>query len=49
MATRCRDTVDDDRGFILSLDDDDLGTLVQQLKETGHLTLLRERFEALIR
>lgn len=48
MAARCRDAADDDRGFILALDDHDLGTLVHQLKDTRQLTLLRERFESLI-
>jgi hypothetical protein len=47
MAARCRDAADDDRGFIVALDDADLATLVGQRK-TGKLTLLRERFDALI-
>jgi hypothetical protein len=48
MASRCRDAADDDRGYIIALDDDDLTTLVEQFSETGELRLLRERFQALI-
>ena len=48
MAARCRDTADDDRGFIIVLDDGDLVTLVEQFATIGELRLLRERFDALI-
>jgi hypothetical protein len=48
MAARCRDTANDGRGYILALDDDDLRELLDQYQATGELTLLRERFDALI-
>jgi hypothetical protein len=48
MAARCRDTADDGRGYVLALDDDDLRVLLDQYQATGTLTLLRERFDALI-
>ncbi len=48
MASRCRDAADDDRGYVIALDDSDLATLVEQLTNTRQLKLLRERFEALI-
>jgi hypothetical protein len=48
MTARCRDASDDDRGYIIALDDDDLETLARQLQEEKRLGLLRERFEALI-
>lgn len=48
MGARCRDAADDDRGYVIALDDDDLALLVDQLTNTRQLMLLRERFEALI-
>jgi hypothetical protein len=48
MVARCRDAANDDRGFILALDDQDLAILTQQLSATRELRLLRERFEMLI-
>jgi hypothetical protein len=48
MAARCKDAANDDRGFVLALDDDDLDTLVRQLRESRRLTLLRERFDGLL-
>jgi hypothetical protein len=53
---RCRDTALDHRGFILALDDEDLGALVDQVK-AGHgaateqalaFSLLKRRYDALI-
>jgi hypothetical protein len=48
----CRDTARDDRGFILALDDDDLGLLVSEAKTLGGSSpiggLLHQRFKALI-
>ena len=48
MAARCRDTANDGRGYVIALDDDDLRSLVAQYVATRELTLLRERFNALI-
>jgi len=48
MTQRCRDTTNDDRGYVIALDDDDLKTIVEQFLNTGELRLLRERFDALI-
>jgi|SRR5579862_8178658 len=48
MKARCRDAADDDRGFIVVLDDGDLGALVESYQATRVLSLLRERFEQLI-
>jgi hypothetical protein len=48
MAARCRDTANDGRGYVIALDDDDLRELLGQYQATGELTLLRERFDALI-
>jgi hypothetical protein len=48
---RCRDTAADHRGFILVLDDDDLGLLVLERKSTGLApvyALLKRQFEDLI-
>jgi hypothetical protein len=49
----CRDTAKDDRGYIVALDDDDLGTLVEARKADDEgpyrdFPLLRQRFDALI-
>jgi hypothetical protein len=48
MAKRCKDAANDDRGFVVALDDADLATLVRELRETQQFSLLRRRFEALI-
>jgi len=48
MIARCRDAANDDRGFIVALDDDDLDTLTQQLRDMQEFRLLREQFERLI-
>jgi hypothetical protein len=48
VAASCKDTATDGRGFMLVLDDEDLATLVDQRATTGRLTLLKERFDALI-
>jgi hypothetical protein len=51
VFSRCRDTAMDQRGYILALDDDDLGSLVEhKLSNPRSLEfpLLRERFIALL-
>jgi len=47
---RCRDTADDDRGFIIPLDDTDLQALVDEAKLTDRPegVLLKNRFDRLI-
>ena len=49
---RCRDTADDDRGFIVPLDDDDLRTIVEQIQDeqrvAGDYPYLRERYNRLV-
>lgn len=48
---RCRDTADEQRGFIIALEDSDLVNLVsmaRQANEEMEFALLRERFERLI-
>ncbi len=48
---RCRDTARDDRGFILPLDDDDLGELVKARRvytREGEFDLLKARYEFLV-
>lgn len=47
---RCRDTAEDDRGFMIALDDDDLGHLIGERKAlpSGRLRLLKERFDRLV-
>jgi hypothetical protein len=49
MIERCRDTANDDRGFIIALDDRDLATIVDTFLDAGDLRLLRERFDALLK
>jgi hypothetical protein len=47
---RCRDTAGDDRGFIIALDDEDLATLIGEVRanpDAGNYGLLRERFRQL--
>jgi hypothetical protein len=52
MFESCKDTANDDRGFITPLDDDDLRALVEEVKTTGTCCglggLLHTRFKALI-
>lgn len=51
FLTRCRDTAQDNRGFIVPLDDDDLSVLVQhrtRLDEPLAHKLLKSRFDRLI-
>lgn len=52
FLARCRDTAKDHRGFIITLDDDDLATLVQEKKEDveerHEWSLLRKRMWALV-
>lgn len=47
---RCRDTANDQRGFIVGLDDDDLIQVVRARREDpeGVFEILRRRFEALV-
>jgi hypothetical protein len=48
---RCRDTADDQRGFIIALDDEDFAALVGERRGMlgpAKYRLLRERFEALV-
>lgn len=48
---RCRDTVNDDRKYILPIDDDDLRSLVESKKAGDgfeRLTLLQDRFTSLV-
>ncbi len=48
---RCRDTADDQRGFIIALDDSDLAALVEERKAGRadmQYELLRERFHGLV-
>jgi hypothetical protein len=49
---RCRDTADDDRGFIIALDDSDLATLVNDRASSNAdidaENLLRDRFNKLV-
>lgn len=50
VLASCRDAAKDDRGFVLALDDADLGVLVDEAKRgdvLGHNGLLRERFRGL--
>lgn len=47
----CRDTANDDRGFIIALDDDDIKDLVEAVKTKPvgeRLNLLREKFNKLV-
>jgi hypothetical protein len=49
---RCRDTADDDRGFIVPLDDEDLKILVKQIgdveRQSGEYPLLKEIYDRLV-
>jgi hypothetical protein len=48
---RCRDTVNDDRGFVIALDDEDLAALIEEQRRSGgqhEFTLLRQRFGRLL-
>jgi hypothetical protein len=51
FVARCRDTADDQRGFIVALDDDDLRLLVGARKQgdiTAELGYLKTRFDQLV-
>jgi hypothetical protein len=49
FVQRCRDTADDGNGFIIALDDGDLGLLVEGREQSGtSFPLLRDRFDELI-
>lgn len=51
FTRRCRDTANDDRGFIVALDDSDLADLVKARKRSdlrSHEELLRSRFNDLV-
>lgn len=51
FVQRCRDTANDDRGFIIALDDDDLRQLVEWRKGNNHeatTTYLMDRFDELV-
>jgi hypothetical protein len=48
MAERCRDTANDNRGYVIALDDDDLKKIIDEFLRSGDLTLLRQRFDSLI-
>lgn len=48
---RCRDTANDDRGFVIAIDDEDIGTLVvgqTEIAGQDEFMLLRRRFEELV-
>jgi len=48
FADRCRDTAKDDRGYIITLTDEELGTLVEQKKKNPtDFPLIRSKFNAL--
>lgn len=51
FLARCRDTTQDDRGFVMALDDGDLAALVDAHKKQDmkmEFALLKERFDGLI-
>jgi hypothetical protein len=52
FTKRCKDTAVDDRGFVVSLDDNDLAALVKERKKTPEpfleYPLLQRKFEALV-
>jgi hypothetical protein len=48
LVARCRDTALDNRGFIIALDDADLGVLVQERKRDDYFRELRRRFDELV-
>ncbi|WP_207888481.1 hypothetical protein [Pseudomonas sp. 30_B] len=50
LATRCKDTAQDDRGFILTLTDDDLIELINERRssEFPEYRILRDKFDKLI-
>jgi hypothetical protein len=48
---RCRDTANDDRGFVIALDDEDFSALIEEQRRIGdqhEFSLLRQRFERLL-
>ena len=50
-TTRCKDTANDDRGYVLTLCDDDLETLINERKSTTtpwNYALLRSQLEHLL-
>lgn len=51
LTQSCRDTANDQRGFIIALDDDDIKLLVEAVKSGPageRLNLLRERFDEIV-
>lgn len=51
VESSCRDTANDDRGFIIALDDDDIKALVEAVKTQpagNRLNLLRDKFNKLV-
>jgi hypothetical protein len=51
FTQKCRDTADDDRGFIIGLDDDDireLAAVVRREDDESRLDILRDKFKKLV-